>query len=1001
MDKSDYAGRVLCQRKIIITRKAMRLFLFSIWVSIYVLLLAQPALGQITRYVSTTGTNTNPASATTWASSTSSLQGAINSLTATGGQVWVRAGIYYPGGPTNTDPDANFSMRNNVAVYGGFVGNEATLNQRPAVNPMLGSPSSTTLSGVMSSTVSSNVKNVITNLNTNNTAILDGVVVMGGNSGQGGGGVFNNASSPTLTNCVFQSNTALGGGAIANQDSNPVLTNCLFQNNVALFPDFALGGGAIFNFNSSPTLTNCVFQNNSAAFGGAIYGNNNSNPSLTNCLLRSNLATNGGAIFNTGSSPVLTNCVLQSNSAINGGVIFSQTNSYPQLINCALQSNSATNGGVVYNESSSFPILTNCSLQGNVATQQGGVVYNSTGTSTGTNLFNCVVFGNGGSNTLFNTNGSTNASYTLFDNTVTGYLPGSFNLTTTTSPFVSTTSVALVAGSSAIEAGFSTAVQVASLPTVDLVGNPRVVGCYVDMGAIEYQVGLPTPPARLYVAASQTATAGDGLTWQTAFRDLQQALTYPCNRLLTEIWVAAGTYKPTSGTAQSSSFVLLPGVAVYGGFMGNETTLSQRPAISPIASNSNTARPSSSTLSGDIGAVGNNADNSYHVVSIGGITVTIVLDGFVITAGNANGGGFDNSGGAMVTGSGSLTLRNLTLQNNLATTNGGAIYGRGSIGTPTGPVLINCVFQRNSATNGGAMYNETNNRPTLTNCVFQSNSATSNGGAVYNTASSPGLINCVLQNNLATTLGGAVYNTNSSPTLTNCMLQSNSATNGGAMYNTFSSRPTLLNCSLQSNSATTSGGVIFSLNSSSPVLTNCVLFGNGGSNSFVSRFVSTTLTYSLFEPSSVTAGIDITGPGNLTATTSPFVSTTSVALAAGSLAINAGNPISQTVASGPYSATALPQTDLVGNPRIVGCRVDMGAVEVQSAPNAAMVTVQAGLWNDPATWSCGRVPVVIDPVRLLHAVTLPASYVGAASSIGYGMGGRLIYQTNAQLLLSQ
>ncbi|WP_367120188.1 choice-of-anchor Q domain-containing protein, partial [Spirosoma sp. 48-14] len=50
-------------------------------------------------------------------------------------------------------------------------------------------------------------------------------------------------------------------------------------------------------------------------------------------------------------------------------------------------------------------------------------------------------------------------------------------------------------------------------------------------------------------------------------------------------------------------------------------------------------------------------------------------------------------------------------------------------------------------------------------------------------------------------------------------------------------------------------------------------------------------------------------------------------MATGSPAINAGTPASVTVASGPYSATALPATDLVGNARIVGGRVDMGAVE--------------------------------------------------------------------------
>ena len=42
-------------------------------------------------------------------------------------------------------------------------------------------------------------------------------------------------------------------------------------------------------------------------------------------------------------------------------------------------------------------------------------------------------------------------------------------------------------------------------------------------------------------------------------------------------------------------------------------------------------------LSGDIGVVDNNSDNSYHVVTGSDTNSTAILDGFTITAGNANG----------------------------------------------------------------------------------------------------------------------------------------------------------------------------------------------------------------------------------------------------------------------------------------------------------------------------------------------------------------------------
>jgi hypothetical protein len=41
-----------------------------------------------------------------------------------------------------------------------------------------------------------------------------------------------------------------------------------------------------------------------------------------------------------------------------------------------------------------------------------------------------------------------------------------------------------------------------------------------------------------------------------------------------QIWVAMGTYTPTTGTNQSVSFLLKNGVAIYGGFAGGETALS-------------------------------------------------------------------------------------------------------------------------------------------------------------------------------------------------------------------------------------------------------------------------------------------------------------------------------------------------------------------------------------------------------------------------------------------
>ena len=947
---------------------------FAVCTSLLLLTLWLPlaSQAQITRFVSTTGTNTNPATATSWATSTTNLQGAINA-SAANDVVWVARGVYRPGGNANTNRSISFALKNGVVIYGGFVGSETLLSQRPAVSPVAGpggaaQPSSTTLSGEIGnpSSIADNSFHVINNpasLSLNSTARLDGVVITGGKANGSfpdndrGGAIYNNSSSPSLTNCGFQSNTATSyGGAINNESSSsPSLTNCSFQSNTAF------QGGAINNNSSSPTLTNCSFQSNTADLGGAILNATNSSPSLTNCSFQSNgSSASGGAIANIlSSSPILTNCRFQNNGASSsGGAIFSQTNCNPSLTNCSFQSNTSRNGGAIRNDINSSPILTNCSFQSNTALIAGGAINNN---SSSPSLSNCVLFGNGGGNTISNTNSSSlTASYSLFDQIVTGYTTGPGNLTTTTSPFVSASSVAPLAGSLAINTGNPASVTVASppysataLPQTDLVGNPRIIGCWVDMGAVEDQSA--TPPARLFVRASATGI-NTGLSWTDAFTDLQSALSYPCSQSLTEIWVAGGVYKPTSTTARTASFALKNGVAIFGGFVGNETQLSQRPLINPLA-----GQPSSTTLSGEIGNPNSTTDNSFHVMNNpSGLNSTARLDGVVITGGFANGSFPDNGGGA--------------------------IYNLNS-----SPSLTNCSFQSNTATsNGGAILNSGSSSPSLTNCSFLNNTAGNNGGAI-NSGGSPSLTNCSFQSNTAATSGGAIYNFGGNPSLTNCSFRNNQAnSNGGAVANDNGSTPSLTNCSFQSNTAIGLGGAIRNF-SSNPSLTNCVLFGNGGGNT-ISNVNSSTVTasYSLFDQS-VTGYT--TGPGNLTTTTSPFVSLTSVALRPGSPAINVGNPASVTVASPPYSATALPQTDLASNPRIVGGRVDMGAVEFGGG--ADIFTLKNGNWSDPTIWSVGRLPLAGERVRVQHQVQVSGAF--GVGQLVYEQNGKLVFTTSGRL----
>ncbi|MDV7402553.1 hypothetical protein RZS08_64625, partial [Arthrospira platensis SPKY1] len=105
------------------------------------------------------------------------------------------------------------------------------------------------------------------------------------------------------------------------------------------------------------------------------------------------------------------------------------------------------------------------------------------------------------------------------------------------------------------------------------------------------------PSSILYVNDDASGN-NDGSSWTDAFNDLQDALALAgsCSGV-TEIWVAEGTYYPTSGADRNISFSMVNGVAIYGGFDGTETQLSERNWVSHVT-----------TLSGDIGVPGDNSD---------------------------------------------------------------------------------------------------------------------------------------------------------------------------------------------------------------------------------------------------------------------------------------------------------------------------------------------------------------------------------------------------------
>ncbi|MEK8017547.1 MAG: choice-of-anchor Q domain-containing protein, partial [Candidatus Parabeggiatoa sp.] len=349
-------------------------------------------------------------------------------------------------------------------------------------------------------------------------------------------------------------------------------------------------------------------------------------------------------------------------------------------------------------------------------------------------------------------------------------------------------------------------------------------------------------PAVLYVDVDATGSKTEkGFDWENAFTDLQSALGYSGSCPIDQIWVAQGTYNP--GSNRTDTFPLKDGISLYGGF-NPPTNEEISPKDTRVEKNG-----ANTILSGEIGASGD-SDNSFHVVTSESNDNTAVLNGFTITAGNANGSGTDeNNGGGLYNNNGSPKLVKVTIKDNSASNHGGGMYNDNS-----NPVLSNVTIKDNVASNdGGGIYNN-NSNPTFDWVTLSSNTASNHGGGMYNDSGSPTLTNVTFSSNTATNDGGGMYNDNGSqPNVSQATFKSNTAANGGGMYNNSSSptvsgnlsgnqaingggiynsnsNPKLNWVTLSSNTASTDGGGMYNDNGSQPNVSQATFKSNTAAN---------------------------------------------------------------------------------------------------------------------------------------------------------------------------
>ncbi len=402
----------------------------------------------------------------------------------------------------------------------------------------------------------------------------------------------------------------------------------------------------------------------------------------------------------------------------------------------------------------------------------------------------------------------------------------------------------------------------------------------------------PEPGPIIHVDAA-APDGGDGTSWEAAFNDLQDALEAGRSlNGLVALWVAAGTYKPDRGTGDRDlSFELSSGIAVYGGFLGGESSLDERDVVA-----------NETILSGDLD--GNDVpgsdindlsvfENSFHVVTALGTDETAILDGLTISGGTAFGAPFPrDTGGGVYVASGLITVRHCRFVENRAIIGGG-------IGTNNLSDLLisDSHFVRNMVFNsGGGVHNVGGQASTFDRCAFVGNIALN----IY---------------------GGGM---NGGGRIRDCLFAGNTCViNGGAIRTWGDS--VLTNCTVVYNTAGNSGGGVDGSGFGSLTVTGCIFWGNEGAlgGGETAQLTSAAISYCCIQELNYYAGngnigddpafVDPGGPDGTIGTPDD-----DYRLLAGSPCINAAAPL---------GTVDIGTQDLDGADRVQHCRVDMGAYE--------------------------------------------------------------------------
>jgi hypothetical protein len=284
---------------------------------------------------------------TSWYNAYTSLESALDAA-SDGCEIWVAAGTYLPSNDYGLGVGnryKTFKLKAGVHLYGGFAGNEDSLESRNwNINKAI-------LDGNLGAEKVYHV--VYAGSDCNEETILDGITIRNGQAGgsssfRNGANIYVSGSSPIFRNLSIYSGICGNYGAnVYVENSSALFENCNITSGSS---DYQGGGVALYN--SSAKFNYCEISDNYAyGLGGGVNVAGTGVNVFNSCSFTENRADDmgaGGAFYVESSVTdlILVNCFFTENSAdVSGGAI--DISGTAKIVNCTFGSNYANDLGAM------------------------------------------------------------------------------------------------------------------------------------------------------------------------------------------------------------------------------------------------------------------------------------------------------------------------------------------------------------------------------------------------------------------------------------------------------------------------------------------------------------------------------------------------------------------------------------------------------------------------------------------------------------------------------